>query len=230
MLKTTSKLQNAVSILNRIDPNKLSIIVTRVLVSNTNNLSALFDAKEIQKLLKVFDISEPDLVSLVQSLHFLFMQAAFERNFRPVEGSLKANGISAEHLSCLQAIWSENGGEYINKIKDKPIAIEKQLSNVSWNLAVPYKESTLPIIQKVDLLPDAQKPNLASENLYSDDARNPTAIINFEVKRSKQQQQLTNEEPKATSSDVFSVQMNKKEAQKFFEQLELIQSHLDDLI
>lgn len=229
MLKNNSKLVNAVSILNRLDPSKISIIVERVLTNNTNNLSVLFQEREIEKMLKVFGISTQDLLSLVHALHFLFMQAAFERNFKPVEASLKAHNIKSELLTCLQVIWTQSGGDYVNKIKDKPVSIEKQLTGVSWNLIVPYKESTLPIVQKIDLIAVEGKPSLTSENLYSDDARNPLAMINFEITRHAQQQQSSDDSQK-NKADVFSVEMGKRDIQNFFEQLEIIQTQLDDLL
>lgn len=225
MQKSNTKLANAVAILNRIEPSKLSTIVTRVLANNTNNVSVLFEEREVEKLLKVFGISEQDLVSLVQALHFVFMQAAFERNFKPVEANLKAHGIKLEQLASLQEIWTENGGDYVNKVKDKPVSIEKSLTGISWNLTVPYKENTLPIIQKVDLLPEGEKPNIITESIYSDDARNPVAIVNFEVK----QNDASDSQTKGSTKTV-SIQMTKGNVQKFFEQLEIIQAQLDDLL
>lgn len=227
MQKSNTKLANAVSILNRIEPSKLSTIVTRVLANNTNNVSVLFEEREVEKLLKVFGISEQDLVSLVQALHFIYMQAAFERNFKPIEANLKAHGIKLEQLSALQEIWTENGGDYVNKVKDKPVSIEKSLTEISWNLTVPYKESNLPVIQKVDLLPEGDKPNIITESIYSDDARNPVAIVNFEV---KQNDASADSSQTKGSTKTVSIQMTKANVQKFFEQLEIIQAQLDDLL
>ena len=226
MQKSNTKLANAVSIINRIESSKLSTIVSRVLANNTNNLSVLFEEREIEKLLKIFGIKEQELVSLVQALHFVFMQAAFERNFKPIEANLKAHGIKAEQLACLQEIWTESGGDYVNKVKDKPISIEKSLSEISWNLTVPYKESNLPVIQKIDLLPESEKPNIITEGVFSEDARNPVAIVNFEIK----QNDTSDASQSRGSTKTVSVQMTKSNVQKFFEQLEIIQAQLDDIL
>lgn len=219
-MEVNKSLAEAVAISNNIDAERLSIIFSRILSNNSNDVSKLFSDKDKEKLIKVMNVKESEFVNLINALYFLAFQAAFDRDFKVAETPLRNCGLKDTHIKGMQDVWNENVADFTSKIKEKPIATQKKLNNVSWSINVPFKESKLPVEEPFQLDPENPKKDKQSENLYSVDARNPSAFVNFELGDAKDD----------GSSDNFVVKMNKYDLQQFFVQLEYIQKSIDSLM
>jgi len=202
---------------------KYSVSVFPCLETEVVRLVELFKStdKEQEKFLKVFAISEGELTNVINALYFIIIQAAFERNFKPIEIQLVSAGIQGPQLQALQEAWTENGAAYVNRIKEKPIAVGNILDDMKWSLYVPFQEGRLPVKEKFNVSAPTEKFKLENlDSLYSNDARNPITLLNFEIKNLSED---------GGKNENFAVKLNKADVQKVFEQLEVIQKNIDGL-
>ena len=224
MQKTNQKLIDAINTFNKIEPAKIPPILIRIFQNDTSNIHILLTEKEKEKFMKVFAVSEPELTNLINALYYFIIQAAFERSFKQVEPQLINAGIAKPQLQALQESWAENGSTYINKIKDKPIAVGKNLEDIKWSLYVPFQDSRLPVKEKFNLATEEEKFKFESmDNLYPNDARNPFLLLNFDLKNIASSVEKENIDTKES----FTVKMTKSDIEKVFEQLETIQKNID---
>ena len=148
-MEQNKTLSEAVKLLSRIEADKVAVVFTRILVNNTADISKLFTEREKERFLKVFGMSEEMFTNAISALYFLSLQAAFDRNFKVAENQLISMGLGPEHISELQAVWTDNAGNFVNSIKEKPIAIDKVLTGINWSIKVPYQEGKLPVQEKL---------------------------------------------------------------------------------
>ena len=218
-MEKNKSFSEAVSLLNKIESDRVEVIFERILLNNTSELSRLFSAKEREKFLKMFGIDEKAFLNLINAIYFLSMQAAFEKNFKSIETQLRIYGMREAHIEPMQKIWTDYAGDFINKIKEKPIAIHQKLENISWTMTVPFQEGKLPINEKFQFEDKETLDASAIENIFPLDSRNPYSLINFTLNSGSDQQSI----------EKFVVKMNKNEIQQFFEQLEFVQASIDGL-
>jgi HCaRG protein. len=221
-MEKNKSLVEAISVLNKIEADKIGIIFSRILLNNTTDIGILFSDKEKDKFLKFFSIDEKSFTNIINALYFLAIQGAFDKNFKPVESQLRLGGLKETHIEALQSVWTENAGEFVNKIKEKPVAVHNKLNNISWTINVPFQEGTLPIQEKFQFSEgENQKLDENSfKNIYCVDERNPCAFVKFELGGANQDDK----------KEEYVVKMNKYDIQQFFEQLEIIQKNIDGLV
>lgn len=207
----------AVTLLNKIESERVEATFERILKTNSGDVSTLFSTKEKEKFMKILGIDERAFVNLINAIYFLSMQAAFDKNFKSIETQLRLNGLKEAHIESMQKAWTDNAGDFINKIKEKPVAIQRKLENITWTMNVPFQEGKLPVDEEYHF-EEGDSEN-TSKNLYGIDIRNPQALINFSLSDGTE-----NSEP-----ENFVVRMNKSEMQEFFEHLEVIQGSMDGL-
>lgn len=100
--------------------------------------------------------------------------------------ALAENKLNASHLELFSQKWTEHGAEYTNKIREKPIAINGQLSEINWSLQIPLENSKLPLKNSAIITgPDSIIEN--NDDLFSVDARNPVGILNFKISANEKQ-------------------------------------------
>lgn len=218
-MERNKNLAEAVQLLNKIEPEKLAAVFSRILTQNTADISKLFSEREKEKFIKLFSMTEESFINVINAIYFLSLQAAFDKNFKVAENQLLLLGLSNEHIREMQAIWTDNAGVFVNNIKEKPIAQDKVLQSFSWSIKVPFQEGRLPIQEKVKFRESGDLEPTDFENLYGDDVRNPAAFVTFVVGDSSS----------TGKKEDFVVKMNKADIQEVFDQLELIQTKIDTL-
>ena len=219
-MERNKNLADAVKLLNKIEPDKLAIVFTRILTQNTADVSKLFTEREKDKFIRLFGMTEESFTNVINALYFLSLQAAFDKNFKIAENQLSALGLSSDHITELQGVWTDNAGVFVNNIKEKPIAIDKVLTNFSWSIKVPFQEGRLPVQEKLKFKEGADLEPSDFQNLYDDDVRNPQVFMSFFLGDSSQ----------GGKKEDFVVKMNKTDVQDIFDQLELVQTKIDSLM
>jgi len=217
-MERNKNLAEAVQLLNKIEPEKLAAVFSRILTQNTADISKLFTEREKEKFIKIFSMTEESFTNVINAIYFLSLQAAFDKNFKIAENQLLLLGLSNEHIREMQAIWTDNAGVFVNNIKEKPIAQDKVMSDFTWSIKVPFQEGRLPIQEKIKFRESGDLEPSDFENLYGDDARNPHAFVTFVLGDSQ-----------SAKKEDFVVKMNKADIQEVFDQLELIQTKIDTL-
>lgn len=218
-MERNKNLTDAVKLLNKIEPDKVAIVFTRILTNNTADITKLFTEREKEKFLKIFEMTEESFVNAINALYFLSLQAAFDKNFKVAENQLVLMGLSSAHIDELQGVWTDNAGAFVNSIKEKPVAIDKVLSSMSWSIKIPFQEGRLPVQEKLRFKEgDLEQSDF--NNLYSDDVRNPHVFLSLGLSDAIQ----------SGKKEDFVVKMNKTDVQEVFDQLERIQTKIDSLM
>ena len=103
------------------------------------------------------------------------------------------------------------------QIREKPIAVQEQLKDFNWSIQIPTNDSKLPLKQAAELKGAGSRIDNCDE-LFSVDARNPTVLMNFAIKKGND-----------PASEDFCVRMTKGNIQSLFENFEILQEQLDQM-
>ena len=108
------------------------------------------------------------------------------------------------------------GPLYVGTLKKRVICTDAQLENFNWNLLLPLDYSTAP---KEHVVPFDKK-KIDDKTLFKKDIRAPVAELTF---------RLEGGDAKLGADEAVRVEFSKVKLQEFFEELEKIQSKIDEL-
>ena len=145
MLKINKRMREALVTFNKLDPERGEIILHRVFANPMGDLGTIFSEKEKGKLLKLLELSEDQLSNMIKAFSFIIMHTVAERNLPEVERTLLANGLDKDHLDVFVNSWVQNSSEYMQKIREKSVAISESVVANSWQLFLPLESSMLPV-------------------------------------------------------------------------------------
>ena len=135
----SKKLVLAINFMNQIDEHKLERIVNRIIVTNLAENVEIFSEEELLHLLQLLNIkklTKDTLMIMINSIIFIFQQAAFY-NVKPA--ILKNNLLQLELIENLAEmfteVWSRNSKVAIDQLKNQLI-FSKQLKSVKWNSGI----------------------------------------------------------------------------------------------
>lgn len=209
-----SRFRESIKTIQQLDVGRISVLLTRICAnSDMSQSSSILTEKEKEKLLERFEISSEQYERLIQGLYFMVLDSACERDFRPYQDLLTAEGVEAEMVEAIRNCINENMGPITEKLKSKAVACSSLLKDVSWEMNIPIAESSLPLKQELSA---AHKLNFK----YSKDARNPCSEITFQMAQ----------ETGGPATEMFTLRAEKSGVQEIFETIENIQDDLDSLL
>jgi hypothetical protein len=135
-IRLTTKLKEAVSIANTIEPSKLELFLERVLTGLQSPKRQIFSAKELAQLENILLLNPNSLQILIQASGFLFEQFA-QLRLNNVHEALEALGVGEEQIECFENIWSEGGSEYVIHLKERAVSVPNLMEGFDWRLQVP---------------------------------------------------------------------------------------------
>lgn len=209
-----SRFREIIKTMQQLDIGRISILLNRI-CSNPDmaQSSSILTEKEREKLLERFELSQEQYERLIQGLYFMVLDSACERNFKPYQDILVAEGVDEEVVLVIRNCINENMGALTEKIKGKAVASSSILKDISWEMNIPIAESSLPIQQE---LSTTRKLNFK----YSKDARNPCCEMTFQFAQ----------ETGGPTTSMFTLRAEKAGVQEIFETIEKIQDDLDSLL
>ncbi|GFU30792.1 COMM domain-containing protein 10 [Nephila pilipes] len=142
MFVKSARIQKAVALINGLDSSKFPLLLTRIL-QKLHLKEEIFTKEESAKLQISLSVDQEQLKLILQTLTFIFQQAAYHLAKPAVlTQQLQLLDINGEKISTIAQAWISNAKTVIDKLKKKTIA-PKQLSNVNWELRLQSAQSSM---------------------------------------------------------------------------------------
>eukprot|EP01017_Pseudomicrothorax_dubius_P034168 TRINITY_DN4651_c0_g1_i5.p2 TRINITY_DN4651_c0_g1~~TRINITY_DN4651_c0_g1_i5.p2 ORF type:complete len:126 (+),score=39.47 TRINITY_DN4651_c0_g1_i5:40-417(+) len=91
-------------ILMKLELEQLVIIVERIMVTNSKEISQLLSVKERDKFHRALKVSEEDLRIFIARLYTLLVQTCYMKAFGPLETFLESNRVPKEKIFGLRSV------------------------------------------------------------------------------------------------------------------------------
>ncbi|GIX68743.1 COMM domain-containing protein 10 [Caerostris darwini] len=142
MFVKSSRIQKAVALINDLDSSKFPLLLTRIL-QKLHLKEEVFNKEESSKLEISLSVNQEQLKLILQTLTFIFQQAAYHLAKPTVLAhQLQSIEINEEKISAIVQAWIANAKTVIEKLKKKTIA-PKQMNDVNWELRLQSAQSSL---------------------------------------------------------------------------------------
>ncbi|GFR32445.1 COMM domain-containing protein 10 [Trichonephila clavata] len=142
MFFKSARIQNAVTFINDLDSSKFPLLLTRIL-QKIHLKEEVFTKEESAKLEISLSVDQEQLKLILQTLTFIFQQAAYHLAKPAVlSQQLQLLDINGEKVSTIVQAWVSNAKTVIDKLKRKTIT-SKQLSDVNWELRLQTAQSSM---------------------------------------------------------------------------------------
>ena len=130
----TSSIHKTVELINQIHSSKLNKLLSRVILKIHSKDEKSFTAEEEEKLQVAFNLTSNALESVLDTISFIFEQAAYH-NAKPniLRQQLQQVELDEEQIECFVNIWVDHGTN-VNELLRKRSLAPKQLENVNWEL------------------------------------------------------------------------------------------------
>jgi hypothetical protein len=131
----TEQIKKAVELINSIENEKIPLLLQRIALKAHSTKEASFKQEEIEKLEKSLNLSNKDILLVIDILEFIFLQAAYEL-IKPaqLESQLSKLNFTEEKLNSICSVWRENGKEIIENIRQIKTISFNRLTNIKWRL------------------------------------------------------------------------------------------------
>ncbi|KAG8191724.1 hypothetical protein JTE90_008788 [Oedothorax gibbosus] len=138
----SGRIQKAVALINDLDSSKFPLLITRIL-QKFHLKEEVFTKEESSKLEVSLSVDQEQLKLILQTLTFIFQQAAYHMAKPAVlSQQLLLIDINEEKVSTIVQAWVANAKNVIENLKKKTIA-PKQLEDVNWELRLELAQSSL---------------------------------------------------------------------------------------
>ncbi|CAL1298418.1 unnamed protein product [Larinioides sclopetarius] len=142
MFVKSSRIQKAVELINGLDDSKFPLLLNRIL-QKFHLKEEVFNKEESSKLEISLSVNQEKLKLILQTLTFIFQQAAYHLAKPSVlSQQLQLIELSEEKISAIVQAWVSNAKTVIEKLKKKTIA-PKQLNDVNWELRLQTAQSSM---------------------------------------------------------------------------------------
>lgn len=119
--------------MNGVKASRFPLLVTRIIT--TMGQTRAFTEEEETKLQSVFNLTQPQLTTLIEASTYIFEQATyFTVSANKLVAQLQLVSVAEPQAQAFGAVWSEHGDAYVKQIKSRLLGAPKVLSDVSWRL------------------------------------------------------------------------------------------------
>jgi len=142
MFVKSARILEAVVLINGLEASKFPLLLTRIL-QKIHLKEEVFTKEECSKLEISLAVNQEQLKLILQTLTFIFQQAAYHVAKPAVlTQQLQQIEISDEKISIIVQTWINHAKNVVERLKKKTIA-SKQLSDVNWELRLVLAQSSL---------------------------------------------------------------------------------------
>lgn len=129
----TPQIKKAVEIINGIENDKFPLILQRIALKIHSSSESSFKQEEIEKLEKTFDLNNESILSIIDLLEFIFLQAAYEL-IKPakLQAELLKIQLTEDKVNAICELWKENGKDIIEKIRQNKTISSTKLKDIKW--------------------------------------------------------------------------------------------------
>ncbi|XP_015910527.1 COMM domain-containing protein 10 [Parasteatoda tepidariorum] len=142
MFVKSERIQKAVALINGLEPPKFPLLLNRIL-QKIHSKEEVFTKEECSKLEVSLAVNQEQLKLILQTLTFIFQQAAYHVAKPAVlSQNLQQIDLNEEKISTIVQTWVTHAKNVVEKLKQKSIA-PKQLSDVNWELRLQMANSSM---------------------------------------------------------------------------------------
>ncbi|XP_059056162.1 uncharacterized protein LOC131850028 [Achroia grisella] len=136
-LKSSPSLNRGITVINQFEETKFEQFLRRIVSKLKLQDTEIFTEDERQKLEKIFNVSEENLLLAIKSILYLYKRM-FKFIFMPL--NLKSNlsdfGLSNEKAETIVKIWSTDMRATLDDLGKELIYNNEETLNFSWKLNV----------------------------------------------------------------------------------------------
>uniref|UniRef100_H2V100 COMM domain containing 10 n=2 Tax=Takifugu rubripes TaxID=31033 RepID=H2V100_TAKRU len=142
VIKETQSIKEAVTLINTIDLNKFSRLISRILQKLHLKGERTFSEEEEQKLQAALSLDKHALSLMVETAAFILEQAVYH-NIKPasLQQQLEAVHMNSDKAEIFSQAWAKNGHELVERLK-LSIFTPKKLEYVGWQLNLQMAQSS----------------------------------------------------------------------------------------
>lgn len=142
VIKETQSIKEAVTIINGIDVNKYSRLISRIIQKLHLKGERTFSQEEEQKLQTALSLDKQALNLVLETSAFILEQAAYQ-NVKPasLQQQLESVHLNSDKAEVFAHTWATSGPELIDRLKQNLFA-PKKLEYVGWQLNLQMAQSS----------------------------------------------------------------------------------------
>ncbi|XP_061881519.1 COMM domain-containing protein 10 [Entelurus aequoreus] len=142
IIKETQSIKEAVTLINGIDVNKFSRLISRITQKLHLKGEKTFSEEEEQKLLSALSLDKQSLNLVLETSAFILEQALYH-NIKPasLQKQLQAIHVNPVKAEVFSQTWSTSGPELVDRLKHNIFA-PKKLDFVGWQLNLQMAQSS----------------------------------------------------------------------------------------
>ncbi|XP_054714281.1 COMM domain-containing protein 10-like [Uloborus diversus] len=168
MFIKNAKIQKAVVLINKLENSKFPLLLTRIL-QKLYSKDEVFNKEESAKLEISLSVDQDQLKLILQTLTFIFQQAAYHTAKPSVlTQQLQQIDINEEKTSSIVQTWVIHAKSITEKLKKTSLA-SKQLTDVNWEIHLQLAQSSVSKLKtpvgliELNLKSDEENEKLAME-------------------------------------------------------------------
>ncbi|XP_072938006.1 COMM domain-containing protein 10 [Epargyreus clarus] len=134
-LKTSPSLSKGITVINQIDEAKFEQFLKRIVIKLRQQNTEIFTEEERNKLEKIFNISEEQLLLAIKSIIYVFKRM-LKYIFMPADlkSDLVNIGFNNEKSDFFVKVWSTETSTTLNELASKKFEKCDDHMNISWKL------------------------------------------------------------------------------------------------
>ncbi|XP_051924033.1 COMM domain-containing protein 10 [Hippocampus zosterae] len=142
IIKETQSIKEAVTLINAIDVNKFSRLISRIIQKLHLKGERTFSKEEEEKLQTALSLDKQALNLVLETSAFILEQAVYH-NAKPSSLQQQLQGISMnpDKAEAFSQAWSTSGPELVDRLK-RNIFAPKKLDFVNWQLNLQMAQSS----------------------------------------------------------------------------------------
>ncbi|KAM9811056.1 COMM domain-containing protein 10 [Neosynchiropus ocellatus] len=142
VIKETQSIKEAVGIINGIDVNKYSRLISRIIQKLHLKGERAFSEEEEQKLQTALSLDKQALNLVLETSAFVLEQAVYQ-NVKPasLQQQLESVHLNPDKAEVFAQTWATSGPELVERLKQNMFA-PKKLEYVGWQLNLQMAQSS----------------------------------------------------------------------------------------
>lgn len=142
IITETQSVKDAVVLINGIDLNKFSRLLSRILQKLHLKGERTFSEEEEEKLQAALSLDKQNLGLVLETAAFILEQAAYH-NVKPpsLKQQLESVHLSSEKAEAFSQAWTSSGPDLVEKLRQRIFA-PKKLEHVGWQLNLQMAQSS----------------------------------------------------------------------------------------
>eukprot|EP01104_Vermistella_antarctica_P003855 TRINITY_DN1419_c0_g5_i1.p1 TRINITY_DN1419_c0_g5~~TRINITY_DN1419_c0_g5_i1.p1 ORF type:complete len:210 (-),score=56.82 TRINITY_DN1419_c0_g5_i1:133-762(-) len=201
LFELSTGIKASISLMNQVADTRFRLLLRRVVEKLHLKEESAFTPDEEAKLCEVLSLSEQDLGSVLDAASFILQQTAYyAATAKRLQGDLRKAGLDSEHTQVFCVVWQQARKDVLELLSTRSVVPQK-LGDVSWQLHLKIGQGSLSRVKE------------------------PIALFQLGLDNTD----VTGDD-KTKKRDQVTVEFTHEQLLSFYDQLETIQTQLDNVV